>query len=154
MTSHNHNKGFSYIEALLSLALISLTVVPVTMAFFHISRTQVLSYYIYQKAILLDSVMIESVVYLAHSSPRFFSQDQLDHLIQNSPTNFRLDMFEYQLIDFYLSADLPVTVDMPEGANPLAMAYKEMPASFYFFIKIEIRSQFGTAQVFRYALFS
>ena len=140
MIINKNNKGFSYIEVLISLGLISIAIVPLAMAFFHISRTQTLSYYTYQKIILLDSIMTETVSHISNNLIFNFSQDDMNSIIVNSPINFRQEVFTYNLINFHVSDDILV-----DDVYIISM---------YFFIKIGIESDFGEAIIFRYSLFN
>lgn len=142
MKKNKSNKGFSYIEILISLGLLSIAIVPMTMAFFHISRTQVITYYTYQKAILLDSIMIQTVDFISRRQPQDFAQADLYYIIDRSQIDFKIETFDYYLVDFVINPFNTVSTD-----------YEDYYLNQLFFIEIRIESQFGSASVFRYSLF-
>ena len=130
-----NKKGFSYLEILVCLGIISMTLVPLTMAFFHLSNTQVRTYQTYQQATLLHSLMVELAQHVASETPERFDQHDLDSFVANSDVNYRTDLFRYERLEFQWS----------EGFAGGERAY--------FYIRLESYGEFGSLQLFRYGLF-
>ncbi|MCL1935577.1 MAG: hypothetical protein FWF57_04275 [Defluviitaleaceae bacterium] len=150
------SRGFSYIEILISMFLISIVIFPIIFIFFSIQKLQISTYNNYNKSILATSLLTEVINNVKNISIHELSSDNLNKFSQtinyyNFDERYKTDLFEYEIeinfknIDIYSQDGL---YSFNRGMSSLTVN-NIVALPIEFFVKVIISSESGEIEVFR-----